>query len=1151
MFFLFSHSRSISFFGGAILLCSLDLGIRAQDISDGSRLRSVHDMVVVQEGLNSAIFVSDNISHGIYYAQRNPDQKGPIDFADFELIAKLPQPSGLAYRDGSLFVTDPAMNAVLKIDVDRGDTHAERVALASPLNQPKHIAFSETGVMAVDSDKSIQYFSPKGDVTSSKGLPDVNRISFDGRSLIVLDQEKLGDFTTINLQPSSYAQTDIQFSFEKPFAEDVRNQLPIIRDFAFYRGVYYIAGNTDIFVLSRSQLHSAGGAQSLSISMPPELAHIDRIAVSDRTIFIADSKRQRVWTIPRPVPIVVDFPNAGAGSPKDQLRIIELMENKYLLTQTILSAQPYKTINELVRDYLFNGLERFPSQPDSVTLASLGQLVCRLNKWSCVEEKTGDGIEVIKQQGSIGTRNEIIIPNLQIKAYTLKKDIETASGVSDFSGFLRELQFVPLVGNHVLTPGQIIKVAPNQYNEPQVSGECAAVLLSEMTSSPASFPNEIFLTPEQFSSQIGLVDGEAYLQKMGVEKIVASFDNVKYERARAAISKSQACLKEFMNDPFIYVVDRVLLADGANYRFIDAKGKELFVNPKLFSSARVIGEMDPTKQWQWTVRNRLNLGYAGFRFSQFEQSSKPEITYLRTGFPSITQQAQQVTLLVNSEEALNTIKELNDLASKYGASYYAILGQDQIFKSKENSAQLEAAGPPLPFTLDDAKEERKRLRQLIHFPDSLSKQDLFDLKIGIVEIPTTIETNHQCFFTATGDWAWGDPQTVPDSDVVPGSVKDSTIVNGPDSEHGTHVAALIGARSILTGLTPTVRLVKIDTGKFISEVKNNVNEVRLFNLSSVPPGSRDVYKTLINQIAQGIAGGSNLLFVVAAGNERRNFSDGGEVPLPVIWLKDLPNNAIIVASATCTERPNLLPDSNFSKRYVQLLTPAENVFSATKGNTYAPASGTSQAAPQVTAVAALLRRKNLSAPWIKAVLIYTADWREDLKESVWGGMLNAQAAYDAANSEKNRVLFSIDGQPDFLTPPKRPSSIKIRAGAIIDDPNRPIDAADQTGEDLEIPFTHVLRMQRVLSGTNRGRFRIVYQDNGEMKMLLNAQIIEGGVPCLVLTGADGKPLVSDKCSSFPMVNKTDALIPVEQIVDYIRRVPFGSDERQVTFPVPQ
>src|ERR1041385_9354082 len=96
-----------------------------------------------------------------------------------------------------------------------------------------------------------------------------------------------------------------------------------------------------------------------------------------------------------------------------------------------------------------------------------------------------------------------------------------------------------------------------------------------------------------------------------------------------------------MNDPFIYVVDRVLLADGANYRFIDAKGKELFVNPKLFSSARVIGEMDPTKQWQWTVRNRLNLGYAGFRFSQFEQSSKPEITYLRTGFPSITQQAQQ------------------------------------------------------------------------------------------------------------------------------------------------------------------------------------------------------------------------------------------------------------------------------------------------------------------------------------------------------------------------------------------------------------------------------------------------------------------------------------------------------------------------------
>src|SRR5215510_9082005 len=110
MFFLFPYSRSSTVLGSAMLLCSIALGIRSQGISEAPRLRSVRDMVVVQHGLNSEIFVSDSISHGIYYVQRSPDQTGAIDFAEFKLIAKLPQPSGLAYHNGSLFIADSGEN---------------------------------------------------------------------------------------------------------------------------------------------------------------------------------------------------------------------------------------------------------------------------------------------------------------------------------------------------------------------------------------------------------------------------------------------------------------------------------------------------------------------------------------------------------------------------------------------------------------------------------------------------------------------------------------------------------------------------------------------------------------------------------------------------------------------------------------------------------------------------------------------------------------------------------------------------------------------------------------------------------------------------------------------------------------------------------
>jgi hypothetical protein len=1139
-------------FKSAMLLCFAATMIVAQNRE--ASLRSVRDIVVVQQGPTSTIFVSDSTSGGIYTLTRS-DQTSPIDFTDFKLVARLKHPAGLAYHHGSLFVTDPSANAVLKLDLENNFA-VSKVELPGLLNQPEHISFSDTEVMAVGSDKRIQYFTPHGDVTNSEGARDIDKIVFDGHSLIVLDEAGHGDLSIIETQRNLFDQSKVQFAYSEVFNEAVRKQLPSIQDFAFYRGIYYVVGHKEIFALSRSQLHSAGGAQSLQVPLPEGIEEIAKIAVSDREIYIADPKQGKIWVARRPVPVVVDFPLGSVNAGREQLRqIVDEIESKYLLTQTIVTDRRYDSINELARSYLFAGVEEFPTPIDSLTLASFGQRICRLNKWDCEQRKTNDGIDLIKLRGSVGGGNQVLLPNLQIKGYTVEKPAGTASGLSDLSGFLQELKMVPLaLDNKSLAVGHLIQVETGQHTTPKKLGECIDSSASEVSSDPVSFPNEIALTLDEFSNQIGLSDGPSLLQKMGAAKVIVNYDNVKSERAKNSLTTSRACMVSVPGDSNTYVVDRILSAEGANYRFLDGKGKTVSINPKLLSSAQVSGDIDPTKQWQWTVRGRLNLGYTGLRFSESEQSTFPRLTYLLPETPSRIQHGQQITLLVDSEQGLNAIKELNGLASKFSARFYATLGQDQVIEPREYSSPPNPEAAPA-LTLNDAKEERRKLRDLIHFPEELSRIGLLDLKIGIVESPNTIESNHQCFFTEDG-WAWGDLQTPdsPQNNIEPGKVKDETITNGPNSEHGTHVAGIIGARRFLQGLTPSVRLVTIDPARLVSEIPNNIAEVNLFNVSTVPPDTKNYYTGLINRIAQGITGQKNVLFVIAAGNENRDFSDGGEVPLPVSWLKELPDNVLVVSSATNVEPLNLRGGSNYSKRYVQLLAPGENIFSATKGNTYAPSSGTSQAAPQVTAVAALLKRKGLTAPWIKATLIYTADWRDDLKELAWGGILNAQAAHAAANSEKNQVVFAAGEAPVLLTPPeKRSNKIKIRAGAIINDPNQPKATFEQTDKDIEIPFANVLRMQKVMTdGPNKGRFRIIYLDPraGEMTMLLNAQV-EGNLNCLVLRDGDGKVISSDKCSEFPMDNKTDARISFDRFIDYIRRVPFGTEDRQVTFPTPK
>ncbi len=209
------------------------------------------------------------------------------------------------------------------------------------------------------------------------------------------------------------------------------------------------------------------------------------------------------------------------------------------------------------------------------------------------------------------------------------------------------------------------------------------------------------------------------------------------------------------------------------------------------------------------------------------------------------------------------------------------------------------------------------------------------------------------------------------------------------TSHGTHVAGIIAGRykDLVWGLNPYVTLF---TGHVPLTGTADAEEVKLGDLSellasmlteSARIGGLDVVNfsfyyarpSAASSDASGRAQrafgdpvlqtiktlGKNTLFVVAAGNDHEQFSAICD-SRPSCF--DLPNVISVGALNDSSPTAPLLSlsgarGSNFGRR-VHVATPGHNVFSSISGNYFGVLSGTSQAAPQVAAVASLLRAAN-------------------------------------------------------------------------------------------------------------------------------------------------------------------------------------------------
>ncbi len=174
--------------------------------------------------------------------------------------------------------------------------------------------------------------------------------------------------------------------------------------------------------------------------------------------------------------------------------------------------------------------------------------------------------------------------------------------------------------------------------------------------------------------------------------------------------------------------------------------------------------------------------------------------------------------------------------------------------------------------------------------------------------------------------------------------------------------------------------------------EESIRAARLFIEALIKEG-----KTFVNSAP-------NTLFVFAAGNDGMSNDDYGTSPANIKAV-----NTITVGATYKNEF--FAPFSNFGTKMVDIAAPGMLIKSSIPGNDYMEVSGTSQAAPFVAKVAAMVKEANdkLSPEDIKRILMGTVDKKSFLSDKVAaGGIVNTERAiYAAELSKKFPILVSI------------------------------------------------------------------------------------------------------------------------------------------------
>jgi subtilisin family serine protease len=225
------------------------------------------------------------------------------------------------------------------------------------------------------------------------------------------------------------------------------------------------------------------------------------------------------------------------------------------------------------------------------------------------------------------------------------------------------------------------------------------------------------------------------------------------------------------------------------------------------------------------------------------------------------------------------------------------------------------------------------------------------------------------------------------------------------------VAGLIGAKDPANGalgLNPFARVIvrevdlNLEIPENVEKLTTTINELVATESPAIINLSWGYFKDIkvSDHLGDAFEAAGSVLFVVAAGNEGEKMNLICDVR-PACF--DLPN-VISVAALDSNAQPSLYSDggklkTNYGTK-IHVGAIGDGVFSTISFGRYGRMSGTSQAAPQVSAVASLLlgAKKTMEPVEVKNRIIACSDFVARFRYQLLGGRLNAECVLEYQNA---------------------------------------------------------------------------------------------------------------------------------------------------------
>ena len=212
-------------------------------------------------------------------------------------------------------------------------------------------------------------------------------------------------------------------------------------------------------------------------------------------------------------------------------------------------------------------------------------------------------------------------------------------------------------------------------------------------------------------------------------------------------------------------------------------------------------------------------------------------------------------------------------------------------------------------------------------------------------------------------------------------------VKGPDADHGTHVAGIIGAKRKnnlgIDGVSDQVQIMSVrvvpNGDERDKDVANAIryavdNGAKVINMSF---GKGYSYNKKTVDEAVKYAESKDVLLVHAAGNDSKNVDVEKNYPMKYITdsvdaiIGEAKNWITVGATAWKVDADLLAEFSNYGYRSVDVFAPGVKIYSTMPESKYKDMDGTSMAAPVVSGLAALIRAyyPSFTAEEVKQVIM--------------------------------------------------------------------------------------------------------------------------------------------------------------------------------------